>query len=100
VTIKAHRRGSLAVIEISDRGCGMTSDQIASIGPHVQFERQTREQQGSGLGLVLARRLTSMHAGLLRVESLPGRGSSAILEFPVYAPRSEPSASPASVTAH
>ena len=39
------------LIEISDKGLGMSEDEIKSIGPFVQFNRERIEQQGLGLGL-------------------------------------------------
>src|SRR5688572_1961468 len=37
-------------LTVADKGRGMKPDQINNIGPHIQFERQTFEQQGAGLG--------------------------------------------------
>src|SRR6266498_3687031 len=61
-------------LSISDRGCGMTSDQIANIGAHAQFDRKTHEQQGSGLGLIIARKITERHGGhfILKSQSAAG----------------------------
>ena len=47
--------GGSFTISVTNCGRGMTAQQIASIGPHVQFERETYEQQGAGLGLIIAR---------------------------------------------
>jgi len=44
-------------LSVTDHGRGMTAAQIADIGAYVQFERKVHEQQGSGLGLAMARRL-------------------------------------------
>uniref|UniRef100_A0ACD5GQM0 Sensor histidine kinase n=1 Tax=Desertifilum tharense IPPAS B-1220 TaxID=1781255 RepID=A0ACD5GQM0_9CYAN len=39
-------------LTVSDRGRGMSREQVANLGAYMQFERDYYEQQGSGLGLV------------------------------------------------
>ena len=50
----------------------MTAEQLVGIGPHIQFERRTFEQQGAGLGLIIAKRMTELLGGRFRAESRPG----------------------------
>jgi two-component system, sensor histidine kinase and response regulator len=57
------------VLSITNQGRGMTAEQIANLGAYVQFERRVHEQQGSGLGLVIAIRLADLHGGKLTIES-------------------------------
>jgi signal transduction histidine kinase len=73
---------SLHVINV---GRGMTPDQIASIGPHVQFEREKYEQQGAGLGLIIAKRLTELNGGQFSITSVPGRETKVSVAFPAPA---------------
>ncbi|HXJ72261.1 MAG TPA: response regulator, partial [Candidatus Dormibacteraeota bacterium] len=54
---------------ITDKGRGMSSDQISRIGPHIQFERKTFEQQGGGLGLFIAKRITELLGGEFLIDS-------------------------------
>ncbi len=72
VQVNATRQDNEYVIDISNQGRGMTSEQIAAIGAYVQFERKFHEQQGSGLGLTVAMRLAELYAGRIDVESAPG----------------------------
>ena len=54
-----------------DHGRGMTSAQIAELGAYRQFERKLYEQQGSGLGLIIVKRLAELHGGELKIDSTP-----------------------------
>ncbi|MFN6568708.1 response regulator [Dendronalium sp. ChiSLP03b] len=59
------------VLSFIDRGRGMSADQIAELGAYRQFERKLYEQQGSGLGLIIAKRLAELHGGKLKIQSKP-----------------------------
>jgi two-component system, sensor histidine kinase and response regulator len=70
------------VVRITDHGRGMTPQQIAAVAPHVQFEREKYEQQGAGLGLTIAQRLTELNGGQFSIESAPDVETTAIVFFP------------------
>jgi two-component system, sensor histidine kinase and response regulator len=78
-------------LSVTDHGRGMTPDQIARIGAHMQFERKFYEQQGSGLGLIIAKRLTELHGGTFSVESVPEQQTTVHLSFPLPLVRSSAS---------
>ena len=63
--------------EVTDTGIGLSPEQIAHL--FHAFEQAdastTREYGGSGLGLVISRRLAELMGGAVGVESVPGRGS-------------------------
>jgi two-component system, sensor histidine kinase and response regulator len=75
-------------VSITDHGRGMTPDQIARIGAHMQFERRFYDQQGSGLGLIISKRLTELHGGTFNIESIPDRETIVRITFPIVAPKS------------
>jgi signal transduction histidine kinase len=75
VLVAAEVEGGQCRFSFTDKGRGMTPEQLNRIGPHIQFERHTYEQQGAGLGLVIAKRMTELLGGQFRVESTPGQGT-------------------------
>jgi signal transduction histidine kinase len=60
----------------------MTQEQIGKIGPHMQFEREKYEQQGAGLGLIIAKRLTELNGGTFSITSTPGKETRTTITFP------------------
>ncbi|PJF28337.1 MAG: hybrid sensor histidine kinase/response regulator [Phototrophicales bacterium] len=88
VTVTAHPHDHGYQIKIEDRGRGMTPAQIASIGAYMQFDRIIYEQQGAGLGLAIAKRLTELYGGNFSIESEAGSGTRVILTLPSHTPDS------------
>jgi signal transduction histidine kinase len=71
-------------ISVRDEGVGIDPSLHREI-----FERfvqadggSTREHGGVGIGLTLAQRFVAMHGGGIRVESVPGTGSTFVIELP------------------
>ena len=74
-------------LRIKDHGCGMTEEHVANIGALVQFDRNNQEQQGIGLGLAIATRLSELHGGSLQVCSKPEEGTIVTVNIPPYESR-------------
>lgn len=70
--------GERVVLRVIDTGVGMSPAELerALAGFH------STKPQGSGLGLTIVRRLVGDAGGALRVDTVPGRGSSFTVEFP------------------
>jgi two-component system sensor histidine kinase/response regulator len=81
VLVTAGRDTCGYVIRICDNGRGMTAEQIQNIGAYMQFERVLHEQQGLGLGLIIAKRLIEFHAGHFAIRSVPGQGTEVVVTF-------------------
>ena len=76
VRLTSRVEGEQCLISISDRGRGMSAEQIEAMNAYIQFERRYYEQQGIGLGLIIAQLLTNLEGGGFSVESEPGKGTS------------------------
>ena len=61
-------------IRVEDSGEGLRAEQIKNIGAYNQFGRDIHEQQGSGLGLVIAQKMVDLQGGIFSVSSEPGKG--------------------------
>jgi signal transduction histidine kinase len=69
-------------LSISDQGRGFSTEQITRVGAYMQFDRTMQEQQGLGLGLVIAKRLVALHGGTLSIVSEPNMGAVISAKFP------------------
>jgi signal transduction histidine kinase len=72
------------IVTVADRGIGIPLDEQGRI-----FERfyrvddqLSRQTQGSGLGLYLAKAIIDAHRGRMWVESTPGKGSAFSFALP------------------
>jgi PAS domain S-box-containing protein len=77
VNLSASLQASELVVTVRDDGIGIPlEDQERIFAPFEQVDSSyARQEQGTGLGLALCRRLVGLHAGRLWVQSEPGRGS-------------------------
>lgn len=69
-------------IVVTDCGRGMNPEQIQLIGAYMQFDRVLYEQQGMGMGLIIAKRLVELHLGTFSIESKLGRGTQITIRLP------------------
>ena len=92
IAISTEARG--LVIRVSDTGIGIAKDdipialeQFGQIGNSL-----TRQHEGTGLGLPIAKRFIELHGGRLEIESTPPRGTTIVVVFPEERLRQPPSA--------
>jgi two-component system, OmpR family, sensor histidine kinase KdpD len=90
VAVRAHVVGERLRVAIVDQGPGIRASDLDRIFlPFYRSPSDGPDHQGSGLGLAIARGFVEVNGGRITVESLPGQGTSFVVEFPL-APKSPP----------
>ncbi len=70
-------------IAVSDTGRGFEAAQLQQLyQPFTRFEREGETTEGTGIGLVITRRLVDLMGGTIRVESKAGAGSVFRVDLP------------------
>lgn len=79
ITVRAKEHDGLLVMHVQDNGPGIPEEIKEKL-----FDKfySTKGSQGTGLGLVITRKVVEEHGGTIRVDSEPGRGTSFIIEIP------------------
>jgi two-component system sensor histidine kinase KdpD len=82
------------VVRVVDRGPGIPSAQRERVfEPFYRAGTAGSGHRGSGLGLAIARGFVEANGGTIAVESLPGQGTTFVVDFP-RAPVPETAATP------
>ena len=85
VQLECEQRGGWVEIRVADDGPGIAPEKQQSIfDPFVQVERSfSNPREGVGLGLAISRDLARAMGGELGVASVPGAGSTFVLQLPL-----------------
>ncbi len=80
ITVSGRVEGGVLLMEVTDDGYGMPKEVERKL-----FNRfySTKGSKGTGLGLVITRKVIEEHGGTIRVESEPDRGTSFFIEIPL-----------------
>ena len=65
-------------VSVRDTGVGMDAEQLA----HLFEPYRTTKEKGTGLGLMISKRIISDHGGTIDAESRPGGGTTFTVRFP------------------
>lgn len=70
------------LLTVTDKGRGMAPADIQRIGAYMQFDRMLHAQQGSGLGMIISKKIVEMYGGEVDIESETGTGTRVRVWFP------------------
>ncbi|MFQ6109733.1 MAG: sensor histidine kinase, partial [Candidatus Aminicenantales bacterium] len=85
VTVKLFEDNGNALLQVSDKGIGISPKEISRIFKRFYRSKDeiVSETRGSGLGLTLVKHITDAHGGKIRVQSEPGKGSTFSIILPI-----------------
>lgn len=85
ISIALSRRDGFVALRVADKGIGIASEEM----PHIfepfyrALEGKIHGSGGAGLGLAIVKHVMDAHGGKVEVESVPGKGSTFTLLFPL-----------------
>ncbi len=87
VTVTAKKAGSMVQVSVSDTGIGIKEEDMGKLFKEFQQLDSgiSRAYEGTGLGLVISKKLVELHGGTITVESKYGEGSTFTFSLPIVA---------------
>jgi len=82
LTLKLCPKGDMVELSVKDTGTGIPEDQVSKIFD--PFFTTKAVGDGTGLGLTVVHGIIQENNGTIRVNSIPGQGSTFIISLPVY----------------
>lgn len=85
IQLTARAQNGIASIQIADQGIGIPeAEHKAIFDPFYQVDRKlSRQREGCGLGLAIAKEIVMAHSGSIEVASQPGKGSVFTIHLPI-----------------
>lgn len=78
ITVGASEEKDLVVIDVSDTGIGMSTEDLNKIYQN----HYSTKSYGMGLGLAITRRILESHHGLMQIKSQQGKGTTVVITLP------------------
>src|SRR6185312_8377620 len=86
VLIAAYAAADGVVIEVTDTGIGMSPERLSSLSQPFAYgdAALTRDREGAGLGLAIARTIVELSGGRLAIDSRLGLGTTVAISLPLH----------------
>jgi two-component system, OmpR family, sensor histidine kinase KdpD len=84
VVVRGRAAGRFVILRVTDQGPGIPADELERVFEPF-YRSKERGDAGSGLGLAIARGFLEANGGRIRAESLPGQGTSFVIQVPIPA---------------
>ena len=81
ICVEWKQMSDMLQIVVEDNGCGIHSEDIYHIFKRFYRSRFSKNTQGIGLGLSLAKAIVELHGGNMKVESVWGKGSAFMINI-------------------
>lgn len=85
VTLAAYGAADGVVVEVTDTGIGMAAERLEQLSQPFVFgdAALTRDREGAGLGIAIARAIAELSGGHLAIDSRPGLGTTVAVSLPL-----------------
>ena len=84
IRVRVLRDVNLVKLEMEDNGCGMSAREQSELFKPFR----TNKPKGTGLGLVIVKKMLAAMDATIEIESVEGEGSRAVISFPAFDYRS------------
>ena len=81
ICVEWKQMSDMLQIVVEDNGCGIHSEDVYHIFKRFYRSRFSKDTQGIGLGLPLAKTIVELHGGNIKVDSVLGKGSAFIINI-------------------
>ena len=98
VVLAAARTTDAVIFTVSDHGTGIPGELTDKVFEPFESHPHGTHHHGAGLGLSIVRSFVDMHHGTVRIDSVPGQGTTVICSFPLTAGMAPVASSPAAMT--
>ena len=80
ITVKSYKSANEAFIEISDTGVDMDEDVLTH---YFDPMFSTKQAKALGMSLTVSKQIVTMHGGVIKAESIKGKGSKFVVNLPL-----------------